>query len=75
MPSFQVSPGDTIQIREKSRQLQMIHDSLKRVGEAPQASWVSLDKVNLSGTLLERPNRENIPTVVEEQRIVELYSK
>ena len=53
----------------------MIHDSLKRVGEAPQASWVSLDKVNLSGTLLERPNRENIPTVVEEQRIVELYSK
>ena len=75
VPSFQVDPGDTIQIREKSRQLQMIHDSLKRVGEGPHSSWVSLDKVNLSGTLLERPEREEIPTVVEEQLIVELYSK
>lgn len=75
IPSFQVDPGDTIQIREKSRQLQMIHDSLKRVGERPHSSWVSLDKVNLSGTFLERPRREEIPTVVEEQLIVELYSK
>lgn len=75
IPSFQVDPGDTIQIRKKSRQLQMIHDSLKRVGERPHSSWVSLDKVNLSGTFLERPRREEIPTVVEEQLIVELYSK
>ena len=75
IPSFQVDPGDTIQIREKSRQLQMIHNSLKRVGERPHSSWVSLDKVNLSGTFLERPRREEIPTVVEEQLIVELYSK
>ena len=75
IPSFQVSPGDTIQIREKSRQLESIHESLKRMGEGRQAQWLSVDKVNLSGTFLEYPRREDIPTPVEEQLIVELYSK
>jgi small subunit ribosomal protein S4 len=75
IPSFQVSPGDTIQIREKSRQLESIHESLKRMGEGRQAQWLSVDKVNLSGTFLEHPRREDIPTTVEEQLIVELYSK
>ncbi len=75
VPSFQVTPGDTIQVREKSRQLALIHDSIKRVGEGPQAAWLSLDKVNLTGAVLDYPNREGIPTPVEEQLIVELYSK
>ncbi len=75
IPSFQVSPGDTVQVREKSRQLQLIHDALKRTGDAGQSSWLSVDKVNLSGTLVEYPKRDDIPTPVEEQLIVELYSK
>ncbi len=75
VPSFQVTPGDTIQVREKSRQLALIHDSIKRVGEGRQAAWLSLDKVNLTGTVLDYPDREGIPTPVEEQLIVELYSK
>jgi small subunit ribosomal protein S4 len=75
VPSFQVAPGDTIQVREKSRQLALIHDSIKRIGEGRQAPWLSLDKVNLTGTVLEHPDREGIPTPVEEQLIVELYSK
>ena len=75
IPSFQVSPGDTVQVREKSRQLQFIHDSLKRIGDASQSNWLSVDKVNLSGTLVEYPSRDDIPTPVEEQLIVELYSK
>jgi small subunit ribosomal protein S4 len=75
IPSFQVSPGDTIQIREKSRQIPLIHDALKRVGDGRQAAWLSVDKVNLSGSLLEYPQRDDIPTPVEEQLIVELYSK
>lgn len=75
IPSFQVSPGDTVQVREKSRQLQLIHDTLKRIGDAGQSSWLSVDKVNLSGTLVEYPKRDDIPTPVEEQLIVELYSK
>ena len=75
VPSFQVTPGDTIQVRQRSRHLALIHDSIKRVGEGRQAAWLSLDKVNLIGTVLEYPDREGIPTPVEEQLIVELYSK
>ncbi len=75
VPSFQVTPGDTIQVREKSRQLALIHESIKRIGEGRQAAWLSLDKVNLTGTVLDVPAREGIPTPVEEQLIVELYSK
>lgn len=75
VPSFQVSSGETVQIREKSRQLPMIHDALKRMGEGRQVPWLSVDKVNLSGQLLEPPSRNDIPTVVEEHLIVELYSK
>lgn len=75
IPSFQVSPGDTVQVREKSRQLQLIHDALKRTGDGGQSAWFSVDKVNLSGTLVEYPKRDDISTPVEEQLIVELYSK
>ncbi len=75
IPSYQLSPGDQIQIREKSRQLPMIHDALKRMGEGRQVPWLAVDKVNLSGSLTEIPAREDIPTPVEEQLIVELYSK
>ena len=75
IPSYQVAPENRVQIREKSRQLPLIHDALKRMGEGRQVPWLSLDKVNLSGTLLEYPKREEIPTPVEEQLIVELYSK
>ena len=75
IPSFQVSQGDSVQIREKSRQLPLIHDALKRVGDGRQSNWLEIDKVNLSGTLVEYPKREEIPTPVEEQLIVELYSK
>jgi small subunit ribosomal protein S4 len=75
IPSCQVTPGDAIQIREKSRQLPLIHESLRRMGEGRQVSWLSVDKVNLSGQYLEFPKREEIPTAVEEHLIVELYSK
>jgi small subunit ribosomal protein S4 len=75
IPSYQVSPGDIVQIREKSRQMPLIHDALKRAGDGRQAAWLSVDKVNLSGSILEYPKREDIPTPVEEQLIVELYSK
>ena len=75
IPSFQVASGDRIQLREKSRQLALVHDSLKRMGEGRQVPWLSVDKVNLSGEFLEPPKREDIPTAVEEHLIVELYSK
>ena len=75
IPSFQVSLGDTVQVREKSRQLELIHDALRRTSGAGHPAWLSVDKVNLSGSLEEYPRRVDIPTPVEEQLIVEFYSK
>jgi small subunit ribosomal protein S4 len=75
IPSYQVSPGDVIKVREKSRQLQTIHETLTKAGKGRELPWLSVDKVNLTGTLLQVPTREEIPTPVEERLIVELYSR
>jgi small subunit ribosomal protein S4 len=75
IPSFQVSAGDEIQVIEKSRQLDAIHDSMKRVRDGKLVDWLALDKAQLKGSLLELPARENMPVNVNEQLIVELYSK
>jgi small subunit ribosomal protein S4 len=76
IPSFLVSPGDTIQVKEASRRLTVIHESLQRTrGEAAVPNWLSLDKANLSGVFLAVPERADIPLNANEQLIVELYSK
>ena len=76
IPSYLVSPGDTIQIKESSRRLTTVHESLQRTrGEGGVPSWVSVDKANLSGVFLAIPERSDIPLAANEQLIVELYSK
>ena len=76
VPSFLVSPGDTIQVKESSRKLEVIHDSLKRLrGDTATPQWLTLDKSSLTGTLLAIPERSDIPLNANEQLIVELYSK
>jgi small subunit ribosomal protein S4 len=73
IPSFVTGPGDVIQVAEKSRQLEVIHESLRRSKEA--VPWLSMDKVNLQGQVVEKPNRDDIPTVAEEQLVIEFYSR
>lgn len=75
IPSCHVSAGDEVQVREKSKKLDIIHSSMRRVKEGKQLPWLSLDKAKLAGTLLEAPNRADIPITVNESLIVELYSK
>ena len=75
IPSFQVARGDAVQVREKSRQMPLIQDAMKDAVFPDQSVWVSVDKANLSATLDAYPNRDDIPTLVEEQLIVEFYSK
>ncbi len=75
IPSFQVKAGDEIKVREKSRQSEAIHSSMKKIREGKLLSWLSLDKAAMSGTLLEIPARDAIPVNVNEKLIVELYSK
>ncbi|MFQ5628278.1 MAG: 30S ribosomal protein S4 [bacterium] len=75
IPSFHMKPGDTVKVREKSRKLDRIHQSLRRIREGRQLSWLDLNKATLTGTLLEMPVRDEMPVEVNESLIVELYSK
>jgi small subunit ribosomal protein S4 len=75
IPSFQVQSGDTIRVKDKSRQLDIIHSSMKRMREGKMVPWLELDKAQMQGKILEIPSRENIPITVNENLIVELYSK
>jgi len=75
IPSYQVSVGDEIRVKEKSRQLDMIHNSMKRVRDGKLVSWLELNKAQMKGSITEIPTREAIPVNVNENLIVELYSK
>ncbi|MCC7265296.1 MAG: 30S ribosomal protein S4 [Candidatus Latescibacteria bacterium] len=73
IPSFLTKPGDVVQVAEQSKQLEVIHESMRRSRES--LPWLSVDKVNLQGTVLEKPSRDNIPTVADEQLVIEFYSR
>lgn len=75
VPSYHLRPGDTIEIRGKSKKLDNVHESLKRVTERQVPNWLQLDKANLKGTFLTLPEREDVPLNANEQLVVELYSK
>jgi small subunit ribosomal protein S4 len=74
IPSYQLKPGDIITVREKAKNLEVIHQAL-REGRAGDLSYLRLDKARLQGELLEYPKRIDIPLLVQEQLVVELYSK
>lgn len=73
--SYNLKPGDIVKVREKSRNLDIIHAAMKETGKGFDYAWLRLDKAKMEGELLERPKRLDIPTVVQEQMVVELYSK
>jgi small subunit ribosomal protein S4 len=75
VPSFQMRPTDVVQVREASRNLDVVHAALRDSGRAEPLVWLRLDKARLEGELLERPKRADIPVTAQEQLIVELYSK
>ncbi len=74
IPSYILKAGDVIKVREKSKKLDLIHNSLKRVKDNVY-SWLSIDKASLSGTFLQVPERADVPLNANEQLVVELYSK
>lgn len=74
IPSYSVRPGDIISIREKSKSLEAIVDSLASSRHS-QYSWLEWDKNLLTGKFMNIPERSDIPENIKEQLIVELYSK
>ncbi|TAK54948.1 MAG: 30S ribosomal protein S4 [Bacteroidetes bacterium] len=75
IPSYIVRPGEVIQIRDKSKKLDVIHSSMKRIKDTMLPTWLSLDKAAMAGTFLSVPERADIPLNANEQLVVELYSK
>ena len=74
IPSFTVKPGDIVGVREKSKSLQAINDSLESAN-ASKYSWLEWDSQQMAGKYINNPQREEIPEKIKEQLIVELYSK
>ena len=72
IPSAQVKPGDTIAVRERSKSLEVIQNS---VASVTKYSWLDFDTKTLVGKLLNLPTRVEIPENINEQLIVDLYSK
>ncbi len=76
VPSFHLKPGDVVSVRNKSRNLEVIQNAVgTRNTEAKKWTWVEWNPERMEGTFLEYPQRENIPENINEQLIVELYSK
>jgi small subunit ribosomal protein S4 len=74
IPSYQLKPGDIIGVREKSKSLETISDSLstRRYAKLP---WLEWDDAQMAGKFMSLPERSDIPENIKEQLIVELYSK
>ena len=68
-------PGDIIGLREKSRKLSIIEENVSKIEHRGLPSWVEVDASNLQGKVLHSPAREEIQLPVQEQLIIELYSK
>ena len=74
IPSFSVKEGDMVAVREKSKSLSSIAESISRQS-SNRFKWLEWDDKSLSGKLIMYPDRESIPENINEQLIVELYSK
>ena len=75
IPSFLVSEGDVITLKEKSRANTHVNENLEAVVRRGVPTWLELDKDNYKATVKALPNREEITMPIQEQLIVELYSK
>ncbi|MGE0568732.1 MAG: 30S ribosomal protein S4 [Bacteroidia bacterium] len=73
IPSYILKPGDEVSVREKSKSLEIISNSI--AGSFSKYSWIEFDNGSLSGKFINRPERSLIPENIKEQLIVELYSK
>jgi small subunit ribosomal protein S4 len=75
IPSFAVKPGTTIEVAEKSRKILRISEALETVDRRGVPQWIDLDKKGFKATVRTAPNREDLTMPIQEQLIVELYSK
>lgn len=75
IPSYLVKIGDVIEVRDKSRKLAVISDAIDAVVRRGIPAWLELSKEHFRGTIKAYPSREELTMPIQEQLIVELYSK
>ncbi len=75
IPSYLVKVGDQVTLKEKSREVPLISESLETVARRGIPQWLELDRDNFAGNVMAYPVREDLTMPIEEQLIVELYSK
>ena len=75
VPSVALRPGDTVTVRGRSQGLEVINDSIKSNSNVQKWGWIEMNPDKMEGKFLAYPERENIPEKINEQLIVELYSK
>lgn len=75
IPSYLVQPGDIITPKEKSKNLEILQESISKVERRGFPTWIEVDVKNLSSKVLHLPLREEIALPVQEQLVVELYSR
>jgi len=73
IPSFLLRPGDVVEVRERSKSIELITET--STARPVRFSWLDVDKMMLSGKFLQYPERVDIPEPVRERLIVELYSR
>ena len=75
IPSYLVKPGDVIEIKEKSKKMDIVLDSMRRNKGDIDLDWLELDKAKMRGTFNAIPERDQMNLTINEQLVVELYSK
>lgn len=75
IPSYLLAPGDIVAVREEARKQLRIQAALTLVQARPPCDWLEMDAENFSGTFKNVPDRDRLPPDINEQLIVELYSK
>ena len=75
IPSYQVQPGDSISVTDKSKDQLRIKSALEAADERGLPEWLEVDVKKLTGTLKNKPERDDLPSTINESLVVELYSK
>jgi small subunit ribosomal protein S4 len=75
IPSYQVNAGDTIAIRENAKKLIIVEQATQYAAQSPLPSWLEMNFDTLTGRVIALPKRKDISLPINEQLIVELYSK
>lgn len=75
IPSFQVKPGDVVEVAERSKQQLRIKGAVEAAEQRGFPEWLEVDVKALKGTFKARPQRDELPSTINESLVVELYSK